>query len=172
MRREKLHETSHISRGDIVYNVNNKCEYFRQAHTTRPPYKIYLIERGIIKTTQNQEIRVPNAISDSSTEALSEDFDHPLRNPRVNHPALQHPKPSYVLPHTRSLNLLHQTTPPSFFQTTPATIQSHPSSPRNRPVSATRMHPAPRPRGVNHHQQHHQLIVAGHQDHDSTAQLM
>jgi hypothetical protein len=26
MRRGKLHETSHISRGDIVYNVNSKCD--------------------------------------------------------------------------------------------------------------------------------------------------
>jgi hypothetical protein len=59
MRRGKMHETSHISRGDIVYNVNNKCDYFRQAHTTRPTYNVYLIERGIIKTAQNPEIRVP-----------------------------------------------------------------------------------------------------------------
>jgi hypothetical protein len=59
MRRGKMHDTSHISRGDIVYNVNNKCDYFRQAHTTRPTYNVYLIERGIIKTAQNPEIRVP-----------------------------------------------------------------------------------------------------------------
>jgi hypothetical protein len=59
MRRGKLHETSHISRGDIVYNVNSKCDYFRQVHTTRPTYNMYLIERGIIKTAQNPEIRVP-----------------------------------------------------------------------------------------------------------------